>query len=76
MWEKGDDTFTGAAALARLPAFFGLGLSLDSALFRAVRLLRGLTRPRADAPRLVAPEPARPWGIGLLVTLRRLPRAG
>ncbi|MFP5222324.1 MAG: hypothetical protein ACLGSA_08550 [Acidobacteriota bacterium] len=66
----------GSAALARLPAFFGLGLSLDSALFRAVRLLRGLTRPRADAPRLVAPEPARPWGIGLLVTLRRLPRAG
>lgn len=76
MWEIGDDTITGSAALARLPAFFGLGLSLDSALFRAVRLLRGLTRPRTDAPRLVAPEPARPWGIGLLVTLRRLPRAG
>lgn len=76
MWDKGDGTLTGSAALARLPAFFGLGICLDSVLFRAVRLLRGLTRLCSDAPRLVAPEPARPWGIGLLVTLRRLPRAG
>lgn len=76
MWEIGDDTINGTAALTRLPAFFGLGLCLDSALFHAARLLRGLTRPRFNAPRLVAPEPARPWGIGLLVTLRRLPRAG
>jgi len=76
MWEKGDGIITGTTDLARLPAFFGLGLCLDSALFRAVRLLRGLNRPSTEAPRLVAPEPARPWGIGLLVTLRRLPRAG
>lgn len=76
MWEKGDDTITGSADLTRLPAFFGLGLCLDPVLFRAVRLLRGLIRLCSDAPRLVAPEPARPWGIGLLVTLRRLPRAG
>ena len=57
--------------------FSGLGIGLESLWRKAARMIRALARPRATAlfpPG--GPEPPRPWGIALLVTLSRFTRAG
>ena len=57
--------------------FSGLGLGLEAVRCRAARIIRAVARRLAAgllAPSL--PAPPKPWGIELLVTLRRLTRAG
>ncbi|WP_243360422.1 hypothetical protein [Fundidesulfovibrio terrae] len=76
MNESGMDRRGTTMDARRLPAFCGLGLCVDAALFRAVRLERSLTRHAPDARLRPVPAPQRPWGIELLVTLGRQTRAG
>lgn len=76
MCEKGAQNCGAALGAWRIPAFCGLGLSVDAALFRAARLMPGLARVGLTAPRPSASDPVRPWGFGLLLTLGRQTRAG
>lgn len=77
MWGLGADFADERTACRTLPAFWGLGLSLDAALFRAARAIRGLVRPGRAAPvKAVRAAVFILSGIARLVTLRRLTRAG
>jgi len=76
MWKKGDGQAREHGGAMPPGAFFGLGLPMDAALFKAARMSRRAARPWTDAPARPAPEPARPWGFDLLVTFSRLTRAG
>lgn len=77
MRKPDSDRHTAAKSTRELPAFCGLGLGMDAALFRAARIALAPTRARraTDKPPAVC-DPVRPWGIELQLTLNRQTRAG
>jgi hypothetical protein len=77
MWGIGADFADERAPGRTLPAFWGLGLSLEAVLFRAARAIRRLKRPGRVAPVMAVRAAVFILsGIARLVTLRRLTRAG
>jgi len=80
MYENGTNRPGAAVSAWRLPAFCGLGLCVDAALFHAARLAvslkRAQTRGFSSVPVRPVAAPQKPWGFELLVTLSRQTRAG
>jgi len=62
---------------AALPAFCGLGFRMDAVRSHAARLtLRARPAPAHTWQAPQAPDPVRPWGFDLMLTLNRQTRAG
>lgn len=71
------DCRTAPSRVRALPAFCGLGLGVDAALFRAARIALAPSKAPAGAEQPTAVHaPVRPWGFELLLSLNRQTRAG
>jgi len=77
MRKPDSDRHTAVSRVRELPAFCGLGLGVDAALFHAARIALASDRTRRvmAVPPAVC-DPVRPWGFELLLTLNRQTRAG